>query len=278
MSDPNRGAYPPERPLAFDRYAERPRGGPAPVTLALSLMLLIAVGGGVFYLYRGGVRTPDGPPEPVGAPVRDVRVAAPLQPQVADPAAGLSIYKDDPNATPAAPAFTPTPEQPTPRPGVVPPATAPVSAMPIAQAPKAVAEAQVPGPAPETTTSAQTKHAKAPTIDTLLADATPAPKTKHTSEPADAPVISDAGHAPSGGGFAVQIGAFSSPSLADKSWNSAAGLAPGVMAGKGKHVVALNKPDGTTLYRTTITGFSTRGEAQAMCAKLTAAGRACLVR
>jgi hypothetical protein len=50
------------------------------------------------------------------------------------------------------------------------------------------------------------------------------------------------------------------------------------MAGKGKHIVALNKADGTTLYRTAITGFATRGEAQAMCAKLTAAGRACFVR
>jgi cell division protein FtsN len=244
-------------------------------------MLLIAVGGGVFYLYRGGVRTPDGPPQPVGAPVSDLRVAAPPQPQAADPAAGLSIYKDDPNAAPAAPAFTPTPEQPTPRPGVATEAAAaPVSAMPIAPASKAVAGAQVATPIAEQVTAiAQVKHPKAPTIDTLLADATPAPKPKRIAETADAPVLADAGHAPSAGaGFAVQIGAFSSPSLADKSWNSAAGLAPGAMAGKGKHIVALNKADGTTLYRTAITGFATRGEAQAMCAKLTAAGRACFVR
>ncbi len=107
--DPN----PPERPLAFDRYADRPRRGAAPLTHIVSLMILAGLGGGVVYLYRGGVRGPDGPPEPVGVPIRDVRVAAPPQTPTPDPAAGLSIYKDDPNATPGAPSFAPPPEQPT---------------------------------------------------------------------------------------------------------------------------------------------------------------------
>jgi len=63
MSNTYRDPNPPERPLAFDRYADRPRRGPAPVTLIVSLMILAGVGGGVVYLYRGGVRGPDGPPE-----------------------------------------------------------------------------------------------------------------------------------------------------------------------------------------------------------------------
>ncbi len=277
---------PTERPLAFDGYAAPPRRGPPPVTLILSLLVLAGVGGGVAYLYRGGVRAPDGPPEPVGAPLRDVRVAAPPQAPTADPAAGLSIYKDDPNAPSAAPAFVPPPEQPAPRPGpapvaiaAAPPATVPASAAgaasPAPGAPVVAAMASatptVAKPAAATVKPAK-PAAKGPSIDTLLAEA-PAAPSPATPAPAAPKHVSPA---PSGG-YAVQIGAFSSPALADKEWSSAAGLAPGTMAGKGKRVAQITK-DGATLYRTAITGFDTREQAQAMCAKLTAAGRACFVR
>ncbi len=50
----------------------------------------------------------------------------------------------------------------------------------------------------------------------------------------------------------VQIGALSSPALADKAWSDAARLAPGLAAGKGKKVEAIDK-NGTTLYRTSVT-------------------------
>ena len=100
-----------DAPLAFDRRSARGRN-PAPVALIVSLLVLLAAGGGVFMLYRGGARTTDGPPQPVGAPLRDVKTAAPPQAQVADPAAGLTIYRDNPNATPSAPAFAPAPEEP----------------------------------------------------------------------------------------------------------------------------------------------------------------------
>jgi hypothetical protein len=284
---------PTERPLAFDGYAARPRRGPMPVTLILSLLVLAGVGGGVAYLYRGGVRAPDGPPEPVGAPLRDVRVAAPPQAPTADPASGLSIYKDDPNAAPAAPAFVAPPEQPAPRPGPPPP-PAPIAAAapatvaapaiaastakvpPTAAAPVAAAMATIaPTSSPSPGTSTVVKpvkpakpSAKSPSIDTLLAEApaAPVPATlKHANPPAT-------------GGYAVQIGAFSSPALADKSWNAVAGLAPGAMAGKGKRVAQITKSDGTILYRTSITGFGAREDAEALCAKLTAAGRTCFVR
>jgi cell division septation protein DedD len=49
------------------------------------------------------------------------------------------------------------------------------------------------------------------------------------------------------------------------------------MAGKGKKVVTVAK-DGATLYRTSITGFASREEAQALCAKLQGAGKTCFVR
>jgi len=317
MSNIYRDPNPPERPLAFDGYADRSRRGPAPVTLIVSLLILAGVGGGVVYLYRGGVRSPDGPPEPVGVPIRDVRVAAPPQSPTPDPAAGLSIYKDDPNATPGAPTFAPPPEQPAPRPSpptaVAPPATpaAPTSVAATAAKPPAansapVAAAMAPagavaslatGPAsvkPAKSAKAPTTT-KAPTIDTLLADAPPTVAVKHVetastasskrAETAPAPTVKHletassaaAKHASPTSGYVVQIGAFSSPAMADKEWTSAAGLAPGTMAGKGKRVAQITK-DGATLYRTAITGFDTREQAQAVCAKLAAAGRACFVR
>jgi hypothetical protein len=302
MTDPNRRGYPPERPLAFEGYPERPRGGPAPVTLILSMLVLLGVSGGVFYLYRGGARAPGGPPEPVGAPVGDLKIAAPPQAATPDPAAGLTIYKEDPNAVAgAAPAFTAPPEQPTPRPAET--ASAPVAvlypvtpAKPAAAAQALAAAASAPPPA---------KPAKTPSIDTLLADAGPAPGKPATAKPVKlataeatvapkprrAAIVADADadaapkaaaetppHAAShAGGFVVQIGAFSSQALADKSWNQVAGLAPGAMAGKGKRVAQVSK-NGATLYRTAITGFDSREDAQALCAKLAAAGRTCFVR
>ena len=142
--------------------------------------------------------------------------------------------------------------------------------------------------------SVKASTAKAPTIDTLLAetpppavkrvetastatpkrvDAAPTAAAKHQATVSTVP----AKHATPAGGYVVQIGAFSSPALADREWSSAAGLASGAMAGKGKRVAQITK-DGATLYRTAITGFDTREQAQAVCAKLAAAGRACFVR
>ena len=90
MSDYNRGPYAPggEPPLAFpDRGAPR-RRGPAPVTLILSVLLLAVVGGGVFYLYRGGARGPGDAPQPVGAPLHEVRSVAPPEDPDAGPGGG----------------------------------------------------------------------------------------------------------------------------------------------------------------------------------------------
>ena len=75
----------------------------------------------------------------------------------------------------------------------------------------------------------------------------------------------------------VQIGAFSSQALADKGWSDAAGVAPGLAAGKGKRVEAIDK-DGKTLYRTSVTGFASRGDATAFCDRLKASGKSCFVK
>jgi hypothetical protein len=268
MSDYDRGRYAPgsEPPLAFDGRRVARAAGPAPVTLILSLLLLIAAGGGVFYIYRGGVRGPGDAPRPVGAPVGDVRTAAPRQVQTPDPAAGLSIYKDDPNAAPSAPAFVPPPEQPTPRPA---PATLAATAPPVAlsRAPEAPAPQASPAPIKVATAAAKPAPAK---------PAKPTEPAKPTS--IDKVLASAAPPAAKSGPAMVQIGAFSSKDLADAGWNDAAGLAPGDMAGKGKRVVPLTKADGSTLYRTSITGFASHDEALALCAKLKAAGQSCFVK
>jgi hypothetical protein len=296
MSDYDRGRYSQgaEQPLAFeDRRAPRRGGGPAPVTLILSLVLLAAVGGGVYFMYRGGVRAPGGPPQPIGAPVRDVKVAAPPSAPTPDPAAGLSIYKENQGDSVASPAFVPPPEQPTPRPGEAAPATSAPAAQ-VASATPPVGPTPAPGVTPttpsvsvaKTPTAAAAKPTTKPvTIDKILADnsdvrsptkplvkpaakpATPAPSAAATMKP-ESPA----------GGAVVQIGAFSSKSLADAGWNSAAASAPGAMAGKGKHVVPVTKADGSILYRTSITGFASRADAEALCARIKASGGSCFVR
>ena len=47
-------------------------------------------------------------------------------------------------------------------------------------------------------------------------------------------------------------------------------------SGHGKHVEPVDR-NGSTLYRTAFTGYS-KGDAQAFCAALKAAGRACIVK
>jgi hypothetical protein len=288
MSDYNRGSSPQgsDPPLAFEDRRRPTRGGPAPVTLILSLVLLVAVGGGVYYMYRGGARSPGEPPQPVGAPVRDVKVAAPPQTPAQDPAAGLSIYKVNQGDNVAAPAFVAPPEQPVPRPV----ASAPLPAVAASSQPPSVAASASTSSAPTAAAPviASAKPAAKPvaklpakpvTIDKILADnsgvKSPAKPVKPAAAAAPAsPPRSDA--AP--GGAVVQIGAFSTKVLADAGWNSAAATAPGFMAGKGKNVVPVTKADGSILYRTSITGFGSHADAEALCAKLKAAGGSCFVR
>jgi len=48
-------------------------------------------------------------------------------------------------------------------------------------------------------------------------------------------------------------------------------------SGRGKGVEKIEK-DGKVLYRTSVTGFASKSEAAAFCAKLKAAGKACFVK
>ncbi|MFN3514045.1 MAG: SPOR domain-containing protein [Phenylobacterium sp.] len=259
MSDPDRGAYTPptDAPLAFD--ARQPVRGsrPAPVMLIVSAIVLLLLIVAIVMFYRSGVREAGQPPQTVGAPVGDLKAPAPAGAQPVDPAAGLQIYQSrDGEVPPAEPTFIPPPEQPQPRPAPVEaPPLRPTPTPPVTAAPAPPVVAQPAPPAPKT--------APAPTPQAQ--PTTPAPP------PAKAPAPAASGVA------AVQIGAVSSEALADRAWNEAIRAAPTLGAGKGKRVEPVER-DGTTLYRTLVTGFSSRGDAQAFCDQLKAAGKSCFVR
>jgi cytoskeletal protein RodZ len=265
MSDPHRGAYTPptDAPLSFD--ARQPVRGsrPLPMTLIISAVVLLTLVVAVVMIYRGGVRGPNEPPRTVGSQVAEMKVPPAAGSQPADPAAGLQIYQNEepsPSTTYAA-----QPETPLPRPA------APIDAKPIQSAalPAATKPATAPKPA---------AAKPAPTIESLATAAVaPAPKPVAVKPTVVATAAAPKPATSAGGPAMVQIGALSSPALADKAWSDAARLAPGLAAGKGKKVEAVDK-NGTTLYRTSVTGFASREAAKAFCDAISAAGKSCFVK
>lgn len=258
MSDPDRGAYTPptDSPLTFDaRRPVRAGGGGNSSTLMISaIILVLLVAGAGFWLYKDGRRGANDEPQPVGTVVAATRAPPPVQAQAEEEGAGLQIYKEDDQAQ-GEPTFAPGPE--------------PVQARPT---PRAQPTVPVQTAALKPTLPATVAHpVVAPPQPTQVAVATP-PKTApvKTAMPAIPPKSV-------GGAAMVQIGAFSSAALADKGWSDAASVAPGLAAGKGKQVEAIDK-DGKTLFRTSVTGFSTRAEAQTFCDRLKDAGKSCFVK
>jgi hypothetical protein len=279
MSELERGAYTPptDAPLSFD--ARQPVRGarPIPFTLIISILVLGALVAAILIFYRSGVRQAGEPPRTVGEAVGGLKVAPPAEAQPEDPAAGLEIYRAEAGQPPEAagqPKFAPPPEQPQPR-----------------TAAPAVVVTPPPAAAPSGTVTAG--PALRPALPAASAIATPAPKTQPAApapvktaaalppKPAPVPVVAvkpaPATPAPISGGAVVQIGAVSSTALADQAWNAAVAVAPGMAAGKGKSVQKIEK-NGGTLYRTAVTGFTSREAATAFCGKLKAAGKSCFVR
>lgn len=270
MSDHERGAYTPptaDAPLSFDPRQPVRGARPIPVTLILSVLVLAALVAAIFVFYQSGVRQAGQGPQTVGEPVAGIKSAAPAEAQPQDPAAGLQIYRSDEGAPmeTVAPTFTPAPEEPAPRPMPTPKVV--VTEAPPAQAAPSAATSQALKPA------IPSSPAPAPTPVQKVA-AAPAPK------PAPPPAPKAAAPSPArsaAGGAAVQIGAVSSMALADKAFREAIAAAPGLGAGKGKSVEKIEK-NGGMLYRTAVTGFASRADAQAFCAKLQGAGKSCFVR
>ena len=297
MSDHERGAYTPptDGPLAFEPRQPVRGARPFPLTLIVSVLVLLGLAVAIFVFYRSGVRQAAGPPQVVGTPVGGLKSAAPADAQPQDAAAGLEIYRSEagqpPQMVPTQPQFTPPPEQPQARPQsgppvVVVPPPAPAAAPTTTQATQsALRPAQNAPPPAQTAVLPPAKPAAAAPTPKATVAATPpkaaAPEKAKAEKPAaEKPVAEKAAAkvAPAKtGGAAVQIGAVSSEALADKTWNDAVAEAPGLAAGKGKGVEKLER-DGKTLYRTSVTGFASRDAAQAFCGKLKAAGKACFVK
>lgn len=277
MSDHDRGGPPHDEPLAFDRRDRPAARGPAPLTLILSVLLLLALGAAIFAFYRGGLSEGARAPRAIGAPVGDLRQAPPAMSGDVDPAAGLKIYQQaEGEPPPLQPNFTPPPEQPLPRPAA--PAPVAVAPPPAAPAPAPVAEATSPPPAPVTVLA---KPPAAPSAPPATPPAAAPPKapvqspSRTVPKPLPTPAPASAKAAAAGPPASVQIGAFSSAEIAEKEWSAAVARAGG--SGRGKRIERVER-EGATLYRTTVTGFPDRAAAQAFCDRLKAAGKSCFVR
>ncbi len=123
-------------------------------------------------------------------------------------------------------------------------------------------------PPPET---AQPRPAPSPAGTTAPVAPRPAPVTP--------PPAKTEPRAPAtvGGTSGVQIGAFSTPSLADREFAAMVGRYPQFTAGAEKRVQEVTASNGSTVYRTTVTGLS-RDQATGLCNAIKAAGGDCFVR
>jgi hypothetical protein len=255
---------------------------------------------------------------PTGAQVASTTPAANMdvysagqasEPKPAAPAVSNAVATTDTpapaTATVPAPKFTPGAEQPAPRPAPNPATVAMLSkpsapdhiqrpATPDETAAKSLAaEDAKPAPTPRKPAHDKIDQAElAAAGGTRLAEAEPAAPT-HRAHVEAATTADDQAPAPhkakaaevaaatptagAGKGAIVQIGAFSSSVLADKGYADVSSALPGRMDGKAKHVQPLDK-DGTTLYRTWLSGFASRADAQAFCEALKAKGKTCLVK
>ena len=144
----------------------------------------------------------------------------------------------------------------------------------------------VPAPKPATAATLPAPPRAKPLTIAALADAAvhhplakpppkPQPSLDATIAAATAPHPTPAAATAAGANWA-QIGALSSPDLAQKAWTDAAKLEPGAMAGKGKQVQTASV-NGKTYYRSFVTGFASRAAAESFCAKLKAESKPCIV-
>ena len=277
MSEHERGAYTPptaDAPLSFDPRQPVRGARPIPFTLILSVLVLAALVAAIFFFYQQGVRQAGEAPQVVGESASVIKTPPPAEAQPQEPGTGLQVYRSEAGGAmetvPAAPTFTRGPEQPQPR-G---PAAVTVAPAPPVQAPPAAVPAirpALPAAAPASPPPAKVV-AVAPKAAAPAAKP-PAPVAKAAPEPAKA----EPAKAASSGAASVQIGAVSSTALAERAWKDAVAVAPGLAAGKGKGVEKIEK-NGGVLYRTAVTGFASKADAQAFCAKLQGAGKSCFVR
>ncbi len=297
MTEHDRGAYTPQpdAPLQFDARGPR-RRKPIPMTLIGSGAVLVVLLGALALHARHDAKTGAEPARPVGAPIAEVKTAAPATAQPKDAAAvdvfgGAAQTAQNTAQGPAkAPTFAPPPEAPKPRAQLtVQTAEAvPIKVAPLTTtntpAPTALAKAPPAYRAPTTAAAAPASRPDATAVIARLAQAPAAKPTPAKVAPtagatlASTPRTAAAGSAASVfGGSVVQIGAFSSMSLSEKGWTDVSSAMAGEMSGKLKKVEAVEK-DGKTFYRTSVVGFPSRSAADAFCRSLTAKGHVCFAK
>ncbi len=264
MSDYDRGAYTPptDDPLAFDARMTRQRR-PMPMTLIASAVVLLVMVGAVALFYQSGIRGASEPPRVVGDSLPAVKGPPIAEARPLDASDNLEVYVDDPNSTQGAPTFAAAPETPQAR-----PAPTVVAANDAGEARSGVTVLRPASPVAE---------APLPPAAPVATPARVAP-TSPPAKAAPAPVRVAEAVAPStaSGNSVVQIGAFSSAAIANSEYAKVRAAFARYTAGRGKNVEPVER-DGQTLYRTAFTGFA-KADAQAFCAALKSAGRACIVK
>jgi hypothetical protein len=150
---------------------------------------------------------------------------------------------------------------------------APVDAQPVdpAEGIDVYEEAEAPAtpptftPPPEEVQPRPAPAAAAPEpVPSRPTPATPAPEKK--AEPV-----------PAGGSAGVQIGAFSTPNLAESEYNRIVGRYSQFTQGASRRVQEVTASNGSTVYRTTVSGLS-REQAAGLCNAIKASGGDCIVR
>ena len=80
------------------------------------------------------------------------------------------------------------------------------------------------------------------------------------------------------GNFVVQLGAYSAPERLERAWDIAVSQAAGLADFTPSSTTFIQQAGGRTLYRLSVGGFATRGDAARVCAQLKARGSECFVR
>lgn len=267
--------------LTFDARDDEDDNRRGPILLIAGVVFLAVLAGVIFNLYGQGVRAGgrEAPPQIVAEP-------GPFRTPPTDPGAnetpnqdkaiyegeaagGLRVEQVDAPEQPklaqvrAAPALAP-PEDLRPKDRQPLPDLRPRDATKVAppEAPKA---------APPVAASTRTTPAQA----AAPARAAAPPPAAAPAQKAAAPAPAAAAPAPppaAAGGVSVQLGAFGSDALARSAWTRLGA----VTSGRSPQISTVER-DGRTLHRLRTGGFASRAEAQAFCARATAAGAACIV-
>ncbi len=152
-------------------------------------------------------------------------------------------------------------------------APVPLEAQPVDPTAGIEVYSETPAPATEATFVPPPEEVQPRPAPRPVEAATPAP----APTPAPPPKKAEPAPVATGGGSGVQIGAFSTPSIAEREYNAVVGRYPQLTQGGSRRVQEVTASNGATVYRTTVTGLS-REQATGLCNAIKASGGDCIVR